>query len=323
MTAPRAATAAPGSIALQGGGARVEVVPAHGGRVRSLVLGGREWLLRDPDHAEARLQAPPLEGAGWDECAPAAGGGVVPEWVKGIGGRPVPPGGEARRQVPEIAVRTGADGHAVECTWRGERLPWTLHRTLVVRPDGTVEARYEALNTGTHRLPFLWSAHLLLALDAGTRLQFPGAGRFRLASLVGVEGSASKSGDAATWPRLLLDGKPRDLGAPWTVPRRALLQGWVDLPHGRSAIHVIQGDRRLVVTTDGEGIPHCGLTIDRGGLRRGRRRAFSRALPPSLALHPALGAPDRIADALGDWQSVTWLAPGEPRRWSLILRVPT
>jgi hypothetical protein len=27
-----------------------------------------------------------------------------------------------------------------------------------------------------------------------------------------------------------------------------------------------------------------------------------------------------MADALGDWQSATWLVPGEPRRWTVTIR---
>lgn len=320
MTAPRAASAEPGFVALEGGGARIEVVPTQGGRIRSLRLGGQEWLLQGGAAAAPASGAGVLAGAGWDECAPAAGAGTVPEWVKGIGGRPIPAGGEARSQVPEIALRTAHEGHTLRCTWRGERLPWTLTRTLFVRPDGAVEARYEAVATGTQRLPFLWSACLLMPLDAQTRLRMPDATRFRVQSVAGMETQATLTG-TQQWPRLPMDGRARDLSTPWTLPKQSMVTGWLDLAGSRSTVQVTQQRAQLTITMDGEGVPHCGVVLDRGGLRTGASRGlFARAVPPAFALMPSLGAPDKYAEALGDWQSITWLAPGEPRHWTLVLR---
>lgn len=320
MTAMRAPAAEPGFIALQGGDARIEVVPTQGGRVRSLRLAGREWLVQGGPETAPHAGVGVLAGAGWDECAPAAGAGTVPEWVKGLGGRAVPPGGEARLQVPSVDLRTGADGHQLTCTWQGERLPWTLTRTLLVRPDGTVEARYEARTTGEQRLPFLWSACLLVPFDQRTRLRMPETTRFRVQAVTGAEGDALATG-THRWPRLTLGGRARDLSEPWQLPKTSMVTGWLDLAGSRAALQVTQGDAQLSITMGGEGVPHCGVALDRGGVRAGARPgAFSRGLPAALALMPSLGAPDRYAEALGDWQSVTWLVPGEPRHWSMILR---
>ena len=262
-----------------------------------------------------------MTGAGWDECAPAAGGGPVPEWVKGIGGRPVPPGGEARLQSPDVTLCTSDEGHQLRCTWRGERLPWTLTRTLLVRPEGVVEARYEAIATGTNRLPFLWSALMLFPLDVATRINLPNAARLRVHSLTGAELGGGTTTSAHQWPRLTLDGKLRDLSAPWQLPRKTTMTGWVDLGVSRVALQLVHGTSTLSITTDGAGIPHCGVMLDRAGARHGGSRGpFSRSVPPALALSPSLGAPDRYAEALGDWQSITWLVPGEPRRWTMTFR---
>ena len=324
MTAPRRSPAEPGYVALEGGDARIEVVPTQGGRVRSLRLSGREWLLQGADTSAPRSGVSPMAGAGWDECAPAAGGGTVPEWVKGIGGRLVPPGGEARLQSPECSLRTSEEGHQLSCIWRGERLPWTLTRTLLVRPEGTIEARYEAIATGTYRLPFLWSALLLFPLDATTRLELPHAARLRIQSVTGAALGGGTENSAHQWPRLTLDGKPRDLSTPWQLPRQATVTGWVDLGATRSALQLVQGTAKLSLTTDGAGIPHCGLMLDRGGARQGGKRGpLTRSAPPAFAISPSLGAPDRYAEALGDWQSITWLVPGEPRRWTMTLRAGT
>lgn len=259
------ATAEPGFVALEGGGSRIEVVPTQGGRVRSLDLLDHEWLLPSTPTTRPALNQVPMAAAGWDESAPSAGGGVVPEWVKGVGGRALPVGGEARAQVPVTTLRTEPDGHRLSCTWRGERMPWELTRTLLVRPDGAVEARYEALTTGKDRLPFLWSAWL-------------------------------------------------------TFPRKAQLGAWLELGSGRSMIQVWQGDKRLSLSFDGAGVPHCGVFIDRSGMQHVRRVRLQKVGTPTLCLAPAFGAPDTYKQALGDWQSITWLVPGEPRRWTVTIR---
>lgn len=313
---------APGFIALEGGDARLEVVPQLGGRIRSLHLFGREWLLAGGPGTEPRANALLLAGAGWDECAPSAGGGRVPDWVKGYGGAVLPYGGEARLLPPETRISTDADGHQVTCTWRGTVLPWVLTRTLLVRPDGVVEARYEVLTTGSHRIPFLWSALLLLPLGAGTRLRLPEGARFRVASLGRATPTGRPSDVQGQWPRLTLDGEARDLSRPWDVPRQMVVSGWLDVGPGKALLQVQEGEERLTIGVDGAQVPFCGVVIDRGGRESGRSIAgpFRHKGQPVLALRPSLGAPDRHADALGDWQSVTWVAPGEPRRWTLTIR---
>ncbi len=310
----------PGFIALEGGDSRIEVVPTLGGRVRSLDLFGHEWLLPTDARTAPRLNQLAMAAAGWDECAPCAGGGTVPEWVKGVGGRQLPVGGEARAQSPETVLSTEAEGHRLICTWRGERMPWVLTRTLLVRPDGAVEARYEALTTGNDRLPFLWSSWLTFPLDKTTRLRLPDGGRFRVASLTGAKLKGDVMEGDGQWPRLILDEKSRDLSTPWSIPRRAQLGAWLDLGTGRSMIQVWQGDKRLTISFDGAGVPHCGVYIDRSGRHHARKQRLQTIGTPTLCLAPSLAAPDNYKDALGDWQSVTWLVPGEPRRWSVLIR---
>jgi galactose mutarotase-like enzyme len=314
----------PGFVAVEGGDSRVEIVPAQGGRIRSLHLFGREWLIGGDELAPAERRGDVMAGSGWDECAPAAGAGPLPDWVKGVGGRTNPGGGEARHQQPEVSVATESGAHRVTCIWRGENMPWVLTRTLLVRQDGAVEVRYEALTTGREKLPFLWSANILLPLASDTRVHLPEGARMRVASVKGTAPTwtTEKHGEA-TWPSLTLDARPRDLGNPWSVPRASLVNAWVDLGAGRSMLQIWQGEERLTLTCDGAGVPYCGLVIDRGGTETaGRRGMFGRAAKgrPAIALRPSLGAPDKYAEALGDWQAVTWLAPGEPRRWSMTLR---
>lgn len=315
-----ASRAHPGFIALEGGDSRVEIVPEHGGHIRSLHAFGREWLLQGDESAPKAGRAP-IKGSGWDECAPSAGGGTMPDWVKGAGGAALTIGGEARVQRPETTLVTDDEGHKATCVWRGVTMPWVLERTLLVRPDGAIEARYEARTVGEERLPFLWSAWLMFPLSSRTRLKLPDGARFRVSS---VSGAAVREGREviAQWPRLMLDQRTRDLTTPWSVPSKTQLSSWVDLGQGRTVIQLIEDEERLTITCGGDGVPMCGVMVDRNGTQRGgaRRLLVLVKRTPMLAIVPALGAPERFTDALGNWQSVTWLQPGEPRRWTVTIR---
>jgi hypothetical protein len=318
VTAPVAAE--PGFVALEGGDSRIEVVPTLGGRVRSLDLFGHEWLYQGDARDVPKQNVHPYAGAGWDECAPAVGGGNMPEWVKGVGGRPLLVGGEARIQIPETTVTADASGHRLVSVWHGERMPWQLTRTLMVRADGAVEARYEALTMGSDRLPFMWSSWLVLPLTKTTKLRLTDGGRFRVASLLGATMKGGVMEGDGQWPRLVLDEKSRDLSTPWSIPRKAQLGAWLDMGAGRSMIQVWQDDSRLTISTDGAGVPYCGVFIDRSGMHHVRTRRLQKYGTPTLCIAPSLGAPDNYKDALGEWQSMTWLVPGEPRRWTVTIR---
>jgi len=315
-----AARANPGFIALEGGDSRVEIVPEHGGHIRSLHAFGREWLLQGDETAPKAGRAP-IKGTGWEECAPSAGGGTMPDWVKGAGGVAMTTGGEARTQRPETVLVTDTEGHKVTCTWSGATLPWVLERMLLVRPDGAIEARYEARTTGKERLPFLWSAWMMFPLSSRTRLKLPDGARWRVSSL---SGAVMREGREviAQWPRLMLDQRTRDVTTPWSVPAKTQLSSWVDLGQGKSTIQLMEDGERLTISCAGAGVPLLGVLIDRDGTQRTGRRRLLRApkREPMLALVPALGAPERLSEALGNWQSVTWLVPGEPRRWTLTIR---
>ncbi len=106
------------------------------------------------------------------------------------------------------------------------------------------------------------------------------------------------------------------------MPSKTQLSSWVDLGAGRAVIQLIDDDERLTITCAGDGVPMCGVVIDRNGSQHAPRRRLLRPAKrtPTISLVPALGAPEKYSDALGNWQSVTWLQPGEPRRWTMTMR---
>src|SRR5919107_4707120 len=101
LTRRRAAPPAPsfGAAELHGGGSRVSIIPALGGKIASMELGGRQWLWT----SEVIQHRIPVDGAsyvetadsgGYDECFPTVGACVLPSGVERFGGLSLPDHGE-------------------------------------------------------------------------------------------------------------------------------------------------------------------------------------------------------------------------------------
>ena len=70
----------------------------------------------------------------------------------------------------------------------------------------------------------------------------------------------------------------------------------------------------MVVRSDE--VPQVGIWINnRGWAPPGRRPYFN------LGLEPAIGAPDRLDEAVRDWKTAETLAPGGERGWELEVRL--
>jgi len=199
-----------GFAELRGGGSRVLIVPALGGKIAHLELAGRQWLWA----SEVTPYGLPDENAsydetgdtgGYDECFPTVRACKVPTWVRAFGGVPLPDHGEVWSQVPSIDVRTSPDGQTATTTWMGRRMPYRLTRVVRVTPTGDVECEYEATNTGTDRVPFLWSAHPVFPLTSTTRLDLPAVERDERVGQLGPAGQRGRLGEVAL--RLLRSGR--------------------------------------------------------------------------------------------------------------------
>jgi hypothetical protein len=65
-----------------------------------------------------------------------------------------------------------------------------------------------------------------------------------------------------------------------------------------------------------EEVPQVGIWINhRGWAPPGRRPYYN------LGLEPAIGAPDRLDEAVRDWNAAQTLAPGEERAWGIEVRL--
>lgn len=329
LGASRAAPTEPGYATLESGGSAVTLLPALGGRVRDVRLGGRQWLWHNPDAAftladENASLGESVGSGGFDECFPTIATCRLPDWVEGVAGARLDERGALWKQRCETAVRTDESGNSAHCHWSISPLACTFERVITVRPDGTVDFRYSATNTGQHRMPFLWAAHPVFPLGEGTTIHLPRGAKTRVWMADGV---ALAGGDSLhAWPQVRAGDTLLDVSRPARLGGKFACTMFVELPRTEATIAISEGRTRLEMQVHGRELSHAGIWINRGVLApTERRRPLIRLRRPrtcsTITIGPCLGAPEALADALGDWDTARWIEPGSTARWTMRWRV--
>jgi hypothetical protein len=308
-----------GFAELHGGDSRVRIIPALGGKIASLHVGGREWLwlggaLPDREPTDAAAPAETEAAGGYHECFPTAAACTVPSGVRRYGGTTLPNRGELWTHRPTVSVETRSDGQHATCVWHGSRMQYQFTREVHVTGTGDVRMRYVVENVGGDPLPFVWSAHPVLRLTDVTKLDLPVGAAVR----VGVRtGSAlHEMAPEFRWPHARLEKKIADFSRPDGVARYYACQLFFDLPPSPTIAAVEEGADRLELHFDGREVPNFAVS-----LHKPERRSFRRSgSDPHVLFGPALGAPDSLADALLHWHGAQWLEPHAQRAWSFFWR---
>jgi len=309
-----------GFAELHGGGTRVRIVPGLGGKIISLDALGREWLwsndaipLQDPVDGASYVETG--DTGGYDECFPTIAPCHLPGGIPTFGGLALPDHGELWAQRPGVAIETHPDGQRAVCRWEGRRMPYRFTRSVQVTPAGSVTMHYSVTNAGATPLPFVWSAHPVFHLTSLTRLDIPHGARVRVWAQHGeaLRGMASEF----RWPHARLEKRLADLTVPDQVARHFACKLFIDVPPGATMAAIEDGDARIEVAFDERTVTHIGLWLNKREwtpLKRGKPYL-------NLVMGPCIGAPDSLADALGEWRGAQWLAPGSTRSWPLTWRV--
>ncbi len=305
-----------GVIELRGGGARVTLAPAIGGRIMAFELGGRQWLWTNPDLPFGA----PIEGAsyaetgnsgGYDECFPTVAPCVLASGTPRYGGLALPDHGELWTQHPTAHFDRDDEGQRATCTWTGQRLPYRFRRSVQITRAGELRVGYAVENTGADPLPFLWSSQPMLPLTDATRLDLPTGALVRVAD---SQGSALR-GIAAEcrWPNVRLATRIADLAYPAAIARRYACKLFVDLPAAPVLLGVTEGPFRLDVRVDGREIPHVALSLNNGEVKTLPDGHAAR----NLALAPCIGAADTLTAAIKGGRHTQWIPVGGRRTWSV------
>ena len=306
-----------GFAELQGGTSRVRIVPALGGKIDVLEIAGRQWLWSNPEIPAAPPTedgGPYVDSGGYDECYPTIAACDVPATIKKFAGVKLPDHGELWSMRPDVTIETLPDGQTATCVWEGRRMPYQFTRTVQVTAGGTIVMRYVARNLGADPLPFVWSAHPLIALTQDTWLDLPAGALVRADAR---HGEVIGMSDEFRWPRARLEKKIADMSWPDDVTKTYACKLFLTMPAGPMVVGIEQGAARLEAVFDATEIPNCALWINR------RAWSPSRKIKPyaNVSLAPCIGAPDSLTNALlQPWDSAHWLAPGAERRWTLTWR---
>jgi galactose mutarotase-like enzyme len=307
-----------GFAELQGGGSRVRVVPALGGKISALELAGRQWLwTNDAITPQAFVEGTSYietgDTGGYDECFPT----VAPCWLPGnaraFGGLSLPDHGELWSMRADVTVETRPEGQVAIAVWEGKRMPYRFTRTLRVTAAGQIVFQYAVENRGREPMPFLWSSHPLLALTEQTWIDLPAGAIVRVDAR---HGDVVHMAEDFRWPRVRLEKTIADLSWPTAVAKQYACKLFVTMPGGPVVVAVEDGPARLEMAFDGGEVPTVGVWINRRGW------SPSRKIKPylNLGFEPCIGSPDSLATALGPWDGAQWLAPGATRQWTITWR---
>lgn len=303
------------ALALRSDHLELIAVPPAGMRITHLRRHrGREWLWHNPDIP----LAPPRRGAsyvetadsgGWDECFPTVAPSPVP------GAEPpveLPDHGELWQAVWTASVFDHAQGTTFRATARGERLPYELTREVTLDPhEPVVRFRYSLVHTGGAPFPWIWSAHPLVNVQPGSTLELPGVRQVRVGASHGRPDL--ERDDIVSWPGAIGGAADR-----FTFPEPAgwALKLFADLPSpGVMRVADPKGER-LEVRVQPSEVPQAGLWINLAGWGPpGGTRYYN------LGVEPCIGAPDRLADAVGSWGTAATLEAGAERVWGVDVAV--
>lgn len=303
-----------GFVELRGGGNRLVYLPSLGGKIVELELAGRQWLWSSDviplgSHEDGASFVERGDSGGFDECFPTVGACRVPGWVRAFGGIELPDHGELWTQVTEFGLATTPEGQIATSRWSGIRYPYRLTRSIVLTADGTVRMDYELVNEGNEKFPFVWSSHPLFNLSESSEIVAAEGLRLRHFAQHHIEFGEPRS--EHRWPFIRGGGRQYDLSRPWSMGKRFACKVFLDMT--QSSATLCEGAHQLTVRFDPALVTHLGVWLN----KRGWTPFRDREAVQNLALEPAIGAPDTLSDALGDWKSAAWLEPGQARYWWL------
>jgi len=293
------------------------VVPSLGLRIANLRRPrGREWLWRNdqiplsaPDPDRSYIET--ADFGGWHECFPTVAASPRPGAPAGT--PPLPDHGELWSAAWQSSVSEHAGGTTLSGSATGRLLPYELQRdATVARDEPVLRLGYRLRHLGEAPFRWLWSAHPLLNVQAGSVLELPTVHQVRVDHVHGRTDLARN--DIVGWAA--------GLGGEADRFRFPASGGWAvkcfgDVgPSGRMTLTDPRQGERLTLEVRPAEVPQVGIWINcQGWAPPGRTPYYN------LGLEPCIGAPDRLADAVEEWGLAQTLAPGEERTWEVEVRL--
>jgi galactose mutarotase-like enzyme len=302
------------AVSLLSDAVSVQVVPALGGRVVSLVdrRSGREWLMQAApgsiedigDWAAEDVEFGGPQSFGWDECLPTVSVCADPTRPDGV---PLRDHGEQWGRASGVTVET--DGPAMVSTWPSSRWPYRMTRRLSLSEDDAVLAEYAVESSAAEPLPMLWSMHPTLPVEPGSRIEVPGANAARWTWAGGIELGTT---DMTPWPiGRTAEGESIDLsetksGVGWAAKLYVPASDPVTLTRPDGA--------RLEWDWDRSFAPTVGIWLSSGGWPPGG------PVVEQIAIEPTTSPDDDLTGALDSGRARV-LEPGGRLSWWVRLTI--
>jgi galactose mutarotase-like enzyme len=304
------------NVVISSAACSVTFVPALGGKIASIKIGGNELLqapLAPPVLRSQSLAFEDSDASGWDECLPS----VAACEVETPSGRALIPDHGDLWRVP-WQVLDSAPGSVL---MRGEcfSLPLALQRSAALTESGNgwhLSLEYTVSNIGNQAVPWSWAAHPLFATQKGDQILLPASiTTFR------IEGSRGNRlgspGKEAQWPiATLTGGAHADLSVAQDADAGIgdkLFAGPLSQDENWCTLLRPSAGLRLHMEFDPEATPYLGLWICYGGWpeRPGHTQVC-------VALEPATAPRDSLA-VTGPWSRM--LGPGESFSWPMQIKI--
>jgi len=302
------------NVVIQAGLCTVTLIPSLGGKISSIRVGTEELLqtpLKPLGPRTRTMSFSDGDASGWDECLPSVAACQI-QTEAGLA--TIPDHGDLWR-VPWQTLNSTADSATLRAACFS--LPLQLTRSVLVAESThgwQLQLLYSLTNMGAYRVPWVWCAHPLFAVDAGDAIDLPAS-----VHTLRVEGSAGdrlgKNGDIAAWPiAVTRDRGEVDLrtvvvansGIGDKLFSNALDQGWCSLERKRLGL-------RLTMRFEPSLTPYLGLWICDGGWPDG-----AGAKQVCVAPEPTTAPVDSLA-IQDTWSR--WLDPGETFTWPVELQI--
>lgn len=259
--------------------------PGCGGKLRSLVskTSGREFFYQDrrtgfePDNGYSHHDI-----SGWDECFPsvAACHGNLP----GGGAYDYPDHGTLWQRPWNARKEDGVLSMSCEL----EEYGCSFARRCSFAPENTLLLEYRIENAGDRDIPYVYSAHPLLAVDDSCRVVMPKE-MTRAYNYISAENSPILNG---SWFELSSD-TGSDITGPYSAARRTFIKCFSDkLESPLAVVEYPRSGERLVFTQDIAALPHLGFLAQQGYDSLGDGYFAGECL---LAFEPTTGVGDDIA----------------------------
>jgi galactose mutarotase-like enzyme len=255
-----------------------EVWPDLGGKIKRLYsrASGREFFFQDPRPRPSGRGYLGHDLSGQDECWPTVG--KSPGHFAADHGVLWNAPWRARREADRLI------------TWssRPAGAPVDVVRTLSAPSANRLRLEYTWINLGRRALPFLYSAHPILAVDSRSRLILPGVRRLNALG----QNARLRAGRTQPWPRAFSsDGRRVRLDSGLDADRGLAGKWFVQAPP-YAAVDFPDARERLELRWDRAALPYLGLWLSLGvplDLVRPDPRAWvCAALEPCTAPHDVL-----------------------------------